>query len=334
MITMDHELIDLLGVSEMNSKESLVLNLKDTADRELLDKILERADVFIQNLAPGAAARLGLAADDLVRQYPRLITCSISGYGESGPYKHMKAYDLLVQCESGLASITGSPAEPGRVGISISDIAAGMTAYQLILEALIERGNTEKGSAIEVSLFDAVADWMNVPYLHQVYGGEPPARVGIAHPSIAPYGVFETSDGDRVVIGIHNEREWKRFCEDVGNRAELASDVRFKDNASRVKNRAALDEAVASIIRNVNTAELTKRLEGAAIAFASLRSIEAFSKHPQLKLQTTDTPHGPIELIAAPGREKNAPVAAVPALGEHNTAIRAEFLSDAKAANR
>lgn len=315
-------------------KESLVLNLKDTADRELLDRMLERADVFIQNLAPGAAGRLGLGNDGLRQKYPRLIACGISGYGESGPYKNMKAYDLLVQCESGLASVTGSPAEPGRVGISICDIAAGMTAYQLILEALIERGKTGKGSAIDVSLFDAIADWMNVPYLHQVYGRKPPARVGIAHASIAPYGAFETSDGNQVVIGIQNEREWTRFCADVVNRAELAIDLRFKDNASRVKNRTALVEILANSIRNVNTAELTSRLQGAAIAFASLRSIEAFSKHPQLKLQTADTPHGQIELIAAPGQNEDASVAAVPALGEHSVTIRAEFSNGEKVANR
>lgn len=315
-------------------KESLVLNLKNSDDCELLYNLLEHADVFIQNLAPGAAGRLGLDNDRLARKYPRLITCGISGYGESGPYKDMKAYDLLVQCESGLASVTGSPGEPGRVGISICDIAAGMTAYHLILEALIERTNTGKGSTLDVSLFDSIADWMNVPYLHQVYTGKAPERIGIAHPSIAPYGAFETGDGDSLVIGIQNEREWRRFCDLVDSNAELAKDLRFKDNSSRVQNRAALDEAVASIIRNFNTAELTALLKTAAIAFASLRSVEEFSKHPQLKLQTVDTQQGPIELIAAPGRHKDVPVAMVPALGEHSETIRAEFSGNAKAANR
>ncbi|MDP6787060.1 MAG: CoA transferase, partial [Rhodospirillales bacterium] len=192
-------------------KESIALDLKDAADRALLARMVGRADVFIQNLAPGAAGRLGFASDALRARHPALVTCDISGYGEEGPYAEMKAYDLLVQAESGLASVTGRPEGPGRVGVSVSDVGAGMYAQAAILEALIERGRTGSGKGIQVSLFDAMADWMTVPLLHQVYGGKAPARVGLAHPSIAPYGVYAAADGE-VVIAIQNQREWRNFC--------------------------------------------------------------------------------------------------------------------------
>lgn len=306
-------------------KESVVLDLKDADDCALLHNILEHADIFIQNLAPGAAARLGLGSAELTRRYPRLIACNISGYGETGEYSNMRAYDMLVQCETGLASVTGGPGEPGRVGISVCDIAAGLTAYQLILEALISRSGTGAGRVIDVSMFDALAEWMNVPYLHQVYGGEAPPRIGIAHPSIAPYGVFTTSDAARIVIGVQNEREWERLCKDVGNRPELAADERFRGNAARVRNRAALDAEVAQIVSKLTKEEVIGRLRQAAIAYAELRSMEEFSKHPQLKLQRVMTPHGPVDLIAALQLENHRGSGSVPALGQHSDAIRAEF---------
>ncbi len=305
-------------------KESIVLDLKDAGDLKLLFKILKTADVFLQNLGPGAAARLGLGSDDVTGKNPRLIVCNISGYGESGEYSDMKAYDMLVQCETGLASVTGGPNEPGRVGISICDIAAGLTAYQLILEALISRGTTGKGRTINVSMFDALAEWMNVPYLHQVYGGKAPERMGIAHPSIAPYGVFTTSDGANVVIGIQNEREWARLCEDVGGRPQVASDERFTGNAARVRNRVALDNAVAEMVGDQTREEIVDRLRTAGIAFAELRSMEEFSRHPQLKLHTANTPTGPVDLIAPAGHQNDEPLD-VPSLGQHSNAIRKEF---------
>ena len=305
-------------------KESIVLNLKEATDLELLHNILKQADIFLQNLGPGAAARLGLGSDKLTKSHPRLIVCNISGYGESGEYSDMKAYDMLVQCETGLASVTGGPNEPGRVGISVCDIAAGLTAYQLILEALIGRSATGNGRTINVSMFDALAEWMNVPYLHQVYGGESPERMGLAHPSIAPYGVFTTSDGAMVVIGIQNEREWLRLCADVGGRPEIAGDERFTSNAARVENRDALDNAVAEMVGELTKEEIVDRLRQSGIAFAKLRSLEEFSRHPQLKLHTANTSTGPVDLIAPVGHQNDEP-ADVPALGQHTEAIRAEF---------
>jgi len=306
-------------------KESLVLDLKDASERDFLLNIISRADVFIQNLAPGAAKRLGLDSKSLLARFPRLVSCDISGYGESGPYRDMKAYDLLVQCETGLAAITGSPAEPGRVGVSICDIACGVSAYSRILEALIERGVTGKGSRVQVSLFDSLADWMNVPYLHQVYGGKAPARVGINHPSIAPYGAYRTGDGGTVVIGIQNDREFARFCDLVCGLPELVSDERFANNPGRVENRALLDVEIGSALEKLSKQELIDRLKQASIAFGLLNSVEEFSQHPQLNLLTVDTSEGVVDLIAPPGFEDNMTRSRVPALGEHSESIRAEF---------
>src|SRR5919199_5072025 len=215
-------------------KESLVLDIKQAADKALLERILQRADVFVQNLAPGAAARAGFDPDELRRRHERLVTCSISGYGESGPYRDMKAYDLLIQAETGLASVTGPPEAPGRVGVSVSDIAAGLNAYAMVLEALLQRERTGEGASLAVSLFDATAEWMAVPLLHFDYGGKAPSRVGLAHPSIAPYGAFAASDGKEIVVSIQNEREWVRFCAEILRAPELAADPRFSDNNKRV----------------------------------------------------------------------------------------------------
>jgi crotonobetainyl-CoA:carnitine CoA-transferase CaiB-like acyl-CoA transferase len=308
-----------------HGKESLVLDLKSTADLELIWSILAHADVFIQNLAPGATERLGLGSAELCGRFRRLIACDISGYGRGGTFQDMKAYDLLIQCEAGLAAITGSPAEPGRVGVSIADIACGVTAYSRILEALIEREATRVGAHIEVSLFDALSDWMNVPYLHQTYGGRAPARVGISHPSIAPYGAYLAGDGTTVVFGIQNNREFARFCAIVCEQPGLSSDSRFADNSARVENRKHLDLEISKVFKDLSQAEITKRLKTAAIAFGSLNSVEEFSRHPELKFLRVETDHGQIDLIAPAGHETTLQTRRVPGLGEHSALIRAEF---------
>ncbi len=308
-----------------HGKESLVLDLKDASDCDFLLNVISQADVFIQNLGPGAAARLGLGSSTLLARFPRLVTCDISGYGDTGPYRDMKAYDLLMQCETGLTAITGSPSEPGRVGVSIADIACGVSAYSRILEALIERGVTGKGSCVMVSLFDSLADWMNVPYLHYVYGGQAPARMGINHPTIAPYGAYRTGDGGTVVIGIQNDREFVRFCDIVCGLPKLGSDERFAHNSGRVENRALLDAEIGQALDKMSKQELLDRLKQASIAFGSLNSVEEFSQHPALSVMTVDTSRGAVELIAPPGHEDNRIRRRVPDLGEHSEAIRAEF---------
>ncbi|HEY5412470.1 MAG TPA: CaiB/BaiF CoA-transferase family protein, partial [Caulobacteraceae bacterium] len=218
-------------------KQSLVLDFKSPEDAALLARIIAKADVLVQNLAPGAAERAGFGAEAMRAANPRLITCDISGYGETGPYAQMKAYDLLIQCEAGLASVSGSPEGPGRVGVSIADIASGMYAHAAILEALYQRERTGVGKSVAVSMFDALADWMTVPLLHHDYGGRAPPRVGVSHPSIAPYGAFASQDGKQVVLGVQNEREWKALCAEVLGDARLAEDPRFVSNSLRVKNR-------------------------------------------------------------------------------------------------
>ncbi len=307
-------------------KESLRLNLKDPDDRAVIGRMLERADVFVQNLAPGAAARLGLGAAELRAKRPELIHVSISGYGEEGPRKDLKAYDLLVQAESGLSAITGGPEAPARVGVSVCDIAAGMTAYQAVLEALIGRGRTGEGRTIEVSLFHAVADWMNVAYLHTRYGGKPPKRPGLRHPSIAPYGVFDCADG-AILISIQNPREWRALCAEVLEAPELADHPDYHDNVARVAHRPALEALIGAEFARWPREALAARLEAAKIAYGRLSSIEEFARHPQLRLIRVDTEKGPVELVA-PGavlRGVDRAPGPVPALGEHDAALRSEF---------
>ena len=308
-------------------KQSLVADLKDAGDRALVGRIIARADVLVENLRPGALARLGLAPDRLQRENPSLTVCSISGFGSAGPFKNRKAYDLLIQAESGLASITGSPDSPGRVGVSVADIAAGMYAYEAILEALIERGRTGRGRHIEVSLFGALADWMAVPLLHHDYGGKAPKRVGLRHPSIAPYGVYLTAEGRAILISIQNEREWLRLCGEALNRPEMAEDERFRGNESRVANRAVLDAAVQEIIGALAFEDAVTRLEAADIAFAALNGVAELSIHPALRRMTVETPSGPIGLPAPPARwsGQHPRPRPIPAIGEHNDAIRREF---------
>lgn len=308
-------------------KESVCLDIKADKDKSLLMKMLASADVFVQNLSPGAASRAGFDSDLLRAEYPQLITCDISGYGELGSYREMKAYDLLVQCESGLASITGTEEKPGRVGVSICDIACGLYAYTAILEALMERTRSITGAGIKVSLFDAVADWMTVPLLHFDYGGSAPPRVGINHPSIAPYGVYMAADGKPLVIAIQNEREWRRFCELVIDKPDLIDDIRFRDNESRCANRPAMDEEINEIFSRITHENIVLLLQRAGIAFSSVNEIEDLSRHPQLRRATIKTPSGPVSIPAPPAlfSGKRGELAAVPALGEHSSRIRKEF---------
>ncbi len=307
-------------------KESLVLDIKDATDRALLERLLARADVFIQNLAPGAAARAGFDPAALCRRWPRLIACSITGYGEAGPYRDMKAYDLLIQGETGLAAITGSPEAPGRVGVSVSDIAAGLNAYAAILEALYRRERSGEGALLHISLFDATAEWMAVPFIHHEYAGQAPERVGVRHPSIAPYGAFATGDGKSIIISIQNEREWVRFCAHVLGRPEIAADPRFSENVRRVANRTALEAIVAASFGSQPRAALAERLAAAEIAFGNLNSVADFARHPQLRLRETPTAAGPISVPVSPSAAlTSGPSAPVPELGQHSAAIRSEF---------
>ena len=308
-------------------KESICLDIKAPDDADLLRRMLCDADVFIQNLAPGAAARAGFESSALRHIHPRLITVDITGYGDSGPYREMKAYDLLVQCESGLASITGDAAAPGRVGVSVCDIACGMYAHAAILEALLERQQTGRGKGLAVSLFDALADWMTVPLLHQVYGGEAPPRVGLMHPSIAPYGTYACASGELVVISIQSEREWVKFCTAVLEQAALAADARFNTNVARCANRPALDDAINRVFAALDRPALAARLQSAGIAFGAVNSVADLAVHPQLRRAQVTTPSGAIDLVAPPVRVAGEPprLRPVPALGEHSAALRREF---------
>jgi len=309
-------------------KQSLVLDFKSPEDAALLTRIIAKADVLVQNLAPGAAARAGFGSEAMRAANPRLITCDISGYGETGPYAQMKAYDLLIQCESGLASVTGSADAPGRVGVSVADIASGMYAHAAILEALLERERTGRGKGVAVSMFDALADWMTVPLLHHDYARRAPARVGLSHPSIAPYGAFPTQDGKQVVLGVQNEREWKALCAEVLGDARLAEDPRFVSNLLRVQNRIPLDAIISNIFRGLPKAAVVGRLRSAKIAFASLNGVKDLSSHPQLRRMEIASPTGPVALPAPPPlwRDEETPsLGTSPALGEHTQALREEF---------
>jgi itaconate CoA-transferase len=311
-------------------KESVVVDLKSPQGARFLSSILPNVDVVVNNLAPGAADRLGLDALTLSTRYPRLISASISGYGRGGPYEQKKAYDLLVQCEAGLVSVTGTPDEPAKVGVSIADIAAGTYTFTGILTALYERERTGKGQALEVSMLEALGEWMAQPYFFAEYGGAPPQRGGAQHPSIAPYGPFPGIDGT-VFLGVQNEREWAVLCTEVLRRDDLAADPRFASNALRVAHRGELDAAIRAAFESLPVAELTQRLDAVGIANARLRSVAEFSAHPQLtardRWRSVDTPVGPVRSLLPPvtvaGRE--AAMGAVPALGQHTDAIFAEL---------
>ncbi len=308
-------------------KESLVLDIKNPGDAALLERILAKSDVLIQNLAPGAAARAGFGADRLRKAYPRLITCDISGYGEEGAYSQMRAYDMLVQAESGMCSITGSPEQPGRIGVSACDVACGMYSYMAILEAIIARERTGEGSAIRTSMFDCMADWMTVPLLLHDYAGKGPKRTGLSHPMIQPYGAYQTRGGRPILIAIQNEREFVRFCDSVLEQPGLKNDPRFSSNPARVKNLDALRELINSVFIQFDRDDLIDRLRNSQIAFGEINDVAALSRHPALRRIEVDAPTGPVSLVAPPARiDVDSPsLRPVPALGAHSEAIRAEF---------
>ncbi len=308
-------------------KQSLVADIKNPADAALLQRILTRADVFIQNLAPGAAVRAGFGSDALRQQNPRLITVDISGYGETGEYASMKAYDLLVQAESGLCMITGHPAGPGRVGVSACDIACGMAAHAAILEALIDRSLTGRGKSLKTSLFDGMADWMNSPLLIYEGTGTAPARLGLAHPSICPYGAFSLVDGSQVLIAIQNEREWVNFCAKFLEEPDLPRRPGFETNVIRVANRSAVDAHIAGVFVTLDRTAAAARLSKANTAFGFVNDVAAFARHPALRRTPIETPNGPLAIAAPPVITADGPRAlgAAPALGQHSAAIRAEF---------
>ncbi len=315
-------------------KESLELNLKDPDDQQFLQRILAKADVFIQNLAPGATGRLGFGSDELRKAHPRLITCDISGYGDEGDYRKMKAYDFLVQCETGLVSINGAPGAMGRVGVSLCDIGAGLNALIGIQQALFNREKTGQGSGVKVSLFDTLADWMNVPAIHEKYGSGAPEPAGMRHPSIAPYGGYASSDGKTIAISIQNEREWVTLCEKVLDSPELAVDPRFDTNNKRVENRPALEESVQAVFSRHTASEMCDQLLTAGIAFGSVNSVAGLLRHPQLRQRPVHLPGGesvdiidwPVlsTIIPPPGAQPHA-ANAVARAGEHNEALRREF---------
>lgn len=308
-------------------KESVCLDLRDEATRKTLSAMIARADVFIQNLAPGAIDRLGFAPEELRARHPRLITVSISGYGEDGPYSDLKAYDLLVQGESGLSAITGTPDGRARVGVSVCDITAGMTAHQAVLQALFARERSGEGRHIAVSLFHAIADWMNVPYLQFVHGGKEPMRNGLNHPTIAPYGAYEGGDGRPVLFAIQNEREWAQFCAGVLFQPELATDPRFETNSRRVANRPQLDALIAATFAPLTRDGIVARLEAARIAYGRISSIGDLSSHPQNRYVDVATPSGPVRMLGPGALHDGAALqpGPVPALGEHTQAVLAEF---------
>lgn len=312
-------------------KESVVLDFKQPDDASLLNRILSRADVFVQNLAPGAMQRAGLDSQTLRTEYPRLITCSISGYGSSPEVEGMKAYDLLVQAESGLVSVSGGQGDPGRIGVSICDITAGMNAHAGILEALLLREKTGCGSSIEVSLFGTAADLMSVPLLHYDYGGTIPANMGLNHPSIAPYGGYATSEGATIIVAVQNEREWKRFCEVVLEAPHLAADPRLDTNRSRVANRKQLDETILGVSRSLTRDQFIARLTAADIAHGAVNDVAALSRHPALLRRTGLSSEGqeinlPLRPIVNREGDEDAALPRAPSLGEHTSAVRNEFL--------
>ena len=308
-------------------KESVALDLKQPDDLQIFKQMLSKADVFIQNLMPGALDRLGVSMADLRQADPRLITCDISGYGASGPFAQMKAYDFLVQAEVGLAQITGAPEEPGRVGVSICDIAAGMTAHAAILQALVARAKTGEGRAIEVSLFHALADWMNVPYLQHHYGGREIRRPGLHHPTIAPYGAYRCGDDRMLLISIQNEREWLRLCSDVLDQPNLPQNPKFDSNVHRVENRVSLDAIMNGVFSQYSIDEIAEKLQAAQIAFGRLNDMDVFTQHPQNRFVSVRTSAGDVQLLS-PGAIVNGilpRLGDVPDLGQHSAAIRAAF---------
>jgi formyl-CoA transferase len=310
-------------------KESALMDLGREEDRRLFEALVARADVFVQNLKPGALARLGYGVETLRAKHPRLICCSISGYGETGALAERKAYDLLIQAESGLASITGGPDEPARVGVSIVDIATGAEASRAILEALLARERTGAGADIRISMFDVIVDWMAVPFLHAA-AGAPPKRVGLAHPSISPYGVFATRDGRKILISIQNEREWAKLCREALDDPGFVDDPRFCRNVLRVDHRAETDARVQAAFSRFDAETMIARLQGAGIAFAAVNEMDDLLTHPALSTMKVETPAGAVTLPTPGARFVDAPrsYGGAPALGAQDAAVRAEFAKD------
>ena len=322
------------------SKESLTLDLKKEEGKRILHKLLAKADVFVQNLAPGAAERLGFGPEELRRLYPRLIVCGISGYGSDGPYRDKKAYDLLIQCEAGLVSITGTEDTPCKTGISVADIAAGMYAYTGILTALYMREKTGRGTAMEVSMLEALSEWMGYPMYYTAYGGKEVPRTGANHATIFPYGPFPTGDGRMVFFSIQNEREWEQFCEIVMDDPQLARDERFQGNANRHAHREELTRIINNRLARLTAEQLISLLEEAKIANANLNTVRQMFDHPQLKARDrwreVDTPAGKFRALLPPVTMDDAGVVMnpVPAVGEHTEAILREIGYDGEQLDR
>lgn len=309
-------------------KESVCIDLKQESDRELLHMLLSRADVFIHNLKPNLLAGMGFGGAALRAGYPRLIGCEITGFGLSGPFADLKAYDLIVQGESGLCEITGNEAGPSRVGVSVCDISAGMNAHAAILQALFARERSGEGCWIQISLFDSIADWMNVPLLHFRYSGTAPKRVGVNHATIAPYGAYQSRDGIKIIFSVQNEREWHLFCKMFLQRADLIDDPRFSHNDARVGRRAELDELIEFVFSSMTAEDAMARLKAAKLAYGRLNTLERASTHPHLRSVLQETVAGDISIVPpAPIVNEPGPYSfrRVPALGEHSAAIRDEF---------
>ena len=312
-----------------HGKESVVLDLKSEKDRKLMRQLIKNADVFVQNLGPGVIKKLGFSSEKMRKANPRLITCDISGYGENGPASDLKAYDLLVQAESGLIDISGGENELGRIGVSVCDIGAGMTAHAAIVEALFYRERTGQGYGVNISLFGVASDWMNVPLIQYNYGGKSPKRVGLMHPTIQPYAAFSLKDGSKIVIAIQNEREWARFCLLVLKQPNIATDVRFNSNNARVANVKALHKIINSTSSVLSVNEFTYLLKKADIAFGSVNSVAALANHVGLNLVKVETSKGDEVQIAAPPINRTidtrSGLAPPPKLGEHTTKVFKEF---------
>lgn len=313
------------------SKESLSLDVKHPGAKPVLDRLMQKADVFVQNLAPGAAERLGLGAAELRAKHPRLIWCGISGYGPAGPYAEKKAYDLLVQCEAGLLSVTGTPEQPAKAGVPVADIAAGMYAMSSILAALYRRAQEGVGATLDITMFESLGEWMGFPAYFTAYGGEAPPRSGAHHATIVPYGPFKAGDGGTVFLSIQNEREFERFCDVVLLNSELKRDSRFSSGPVRARNRSAMHEEIDKVFSTLPAQKILERLDRADIANAKLNSMQEFWGHPQLRARDrwreVGTPGGPVEAMKPPfnldGFEPR--MDAVPALGEHGLSLLFEL---------
>ena len=313
------------------SKESVTLDIKPCKSAEILERLFQRADVLVQNLTSQAAARSGLSSESLLAKYPRLIICEISGYGDSGPYRDKKAYDLLIQAEAGLISVTGTAERPAKTGISTADIAAGMYAYSGILAALFQREKTGRGGIVKVSMFEALCEWMMFPLYYNHFGSAPFVPTGASHPVICPYGPFRAGDGKTVMVGIQNEREWKTFCEGILKRPEMANDPRFDSNSHRVANRELVNTAIDEVFRTYKLEQIVALLDSAGIANAQVNDLESVWNHPQLasrnRWRNVDSPAGPLPALLPPGMPCGCEprMDAIPALGQHTDAVLGEL---------